>query len=487
MPPVFEDPWPKERVNNSLQLAAANHIQLIEIFLKLIPHFKHDNAGGIHDEALAYSEWRYVNYIRYLRRTGVAPHDYPPPWDVAIIWYCHLLSPGKFHRYLWDGGYRDYGLNHHHFPVKRLLDLYNSGTWSDKKAQKKWGLYNMRDDSHKLPFQLWRYPPWQPGRKSKLLSRFSNKQPCMHIKADPAIMMHDVDQLAYCTIMGKREWKLSEWTYLRIGKRQDVCLKHNLHSRDGELCQLTPWPTLDDLRETLNSQIPFWKTVIQAKEGDASFAASLGRSIGDYEQFIKLLGRPAAGTFTSRPVEYDMDTIFRSKSGTHLLRSHCIVPPTLAIDLLWHTHRLYPGSYWVWSFSVARRLIDYEHVTSAAAAQLFLHDTRNEWAKNYSKDCPKDPVMDNLGGDGYVPDAAAVQPGHPAKIKAKFVLGGTNPIRKRKRRTKGEYFVFDGVYVSFDSGDCGGGDGGGGGGGGGGDGGCGGDGGGGGGGGGDGG
>lgn len=475
MPPIFEDPWPKERVKSSLQLASANHIRLIEIFLKLIPHFKHDDAGGIHDEALAYSEWRYVNYIRYLRIFGVAPHDYPPPWDVAIVWYCHLLSPGKFHRYLWDGKYRNYGLNHHHFPVKRLLDLYNSGTWSDKKAQRKWELYNKRNDSPKLPFQLWRYPPWQPERKSKLLSPFSNKQPCMYIKADPAIMMHDFGrdegQIAWCTIMGKKEWTLSEWKDVRIGRRRDVCLKNNLHSRDGEMCQLAPWPTLDDLRETLNSQIAFWKTVIQARDSDASFATSLGHSTGDYERFIKLLGRPAEGTFTSRPVEYDMDTIFRSKSGTHLLRSRCIVPPTLAIDLLWHTHRLYPGSYWVWSFSVARRLIDYEHVTSAAAAGLFLKDTRIEWTKKYGTDCPKDLVMDGPGGEGYVPDAAAVPPGHPAKIKAKFVLGGTNPIRKRKRRTKGEYFVFDGVYVSFDSGDCGGGDGGGGGG----DGGCGGD------------
>lgn len=101
---VFEDPWAQNKAKIRLETAAMvsldsarptlsprknvrltqtqsqRHLELMEIFLKLIPHFRQDDKGNIHNEALAYSEWRYVNYIRFLDYFGYAANDCPPPW-----------------------------------------------------------------------------------------------------------------------------------------------------------------------------------------------------------------------------------------------------------------------------------------------------------------------------------------------------------------------------------------------------------------------
>ncbi|KAK2017588.1 hypothetical protein LZ32DRAFT_576481 [Colletotrichum eremochloae] len=465
---VFEDPWPKDKPKILLHVAAARHTELIEIFLKLLPYFKHDDKGNIHDEALAHSEWRYMCYLRFLDFSGTSPNDFPPPWDVAIIWYCHLLSPTTFHRHLWDNCHNSYGLNHNQFPITRLLHLARSGKWSDKKAQKKWEFFNRKKIGPRLPFQLWRSPPWEDKRKSSIFSVLSIKKSSTQSEEDPTIVMYNIAG-KLCTTFRQDKWTLSEWTDIRTGRRLEACLKAAVHSRLGQRCELAMWPTLQDLRDTLDRQIGFWKATMQVRDAQKNFNHIVEESVEDYRRFIELLGRPAQGTFTSRPLEYDMDTIYRDKPGTTPARNREFVPPNLVIDLLWHTHRLYPANYWIWSFAVARRLVDYEPTLSAAAARRTLAETRLEWRKKYDEECTEQFAMDEDGVEGYIPDAAVVPPGHPARVKAKWILGGLNPVRDRKSYTKGTYHVFDGVWVSFEGSDAGGGGGGDGGGGGGGD------------------
>ncbi|KZL72874.1 hypothetical protein CT0861_12918 [Colletotrichum tofieldiae] len=458
---VFEDPWPKDKPTILLEVAAARHVEVVEIFLKLLPYFRYDEKGRIHDESLAHSEWRYMCYIRFLDLAGVSPNDFPPPWDVAMIWYCHLLSPTRFHRHLWDNKHQSYGLNHNQFPLTRLLHLAKSGKWSDKKAQKKWEYFNRRKIGPQLPFQLWRSPPWEVKRKLNILSSLSFRKPNNQTEEEPTIVMYNIAG-KLCTTFRKEEWALADWTEIRTGRQLETCLKATTHSRLGQRCELAMWPNLRDLRDTLDRQIGFWKALVQARDTQKNFNTTVTESIGDYERFIKLLGRPAQGTFTSRPLEYDMDTIYREKPGTTASRNREFVPPNMVIDLLWHTHRLYPANYWIWSFTVARRLIDYEPTASAITARRTLTETRLEWKKRYNEDCSEQFAMDEDGVEEYIPDAAVVPPGHPARVKAKFILGGVNPVRERRSYTKGTYYVFEGAYVSFE-GSCasGGGDGGG--------------------------
>lgn len=65
---------------NLYLLSVQKHAQLVEVFLKMLPHFETDENGEITDEALVYSEWRYINYMRFLEAMGHAPVDFPPPW-----------------------------------------------------------------------------------------------------------------------------------------------------------------------------------------------------------------------------------------------------------------------------------------------------------------------------------------------------------------------------------------------------------------------
>ncbi|KAL3608951.1 hypothetical protein FPOAC2_03962 [Fusarium poae] len=79
---VFDDPWSKKPI--PLEDAAAQHLELIEIFLKLITHLG-DGNGYISDETLAYSEWRYIVYSRMIDARGYSPSDIPPPWYADLI------------------------------------------------------------------------------------------------------------------------------------------------------------------------------------------------------------------------------------------------------------------------------------------------------------------------------------------------------------------------------------------------------------------
>ncbi|KAG7111094.1 hypothetical protein HYQ44_009289 [Verticillium longisporum] len=84
---VFEDVWTRNTKRIPLQKPARQHIELAELFLKLVPHFGTSEKGKIDDEALAYSEWRYIVYLRFLDYSRLTPNDHPPPLDVAMIWY----------------------------------------------------------------------------------------------------------------------------------------------------------------------------------------------------------------------------------------------------------------------------------------------------------------------------------------------------------------------------------------------------------------
>lgn len=195
------------------------------------------------------------------------------------------------------------------------------------------------------------------------------------------------------------------------------------------------------------------------------FVRSLREATHDYERFIKLRERPPLKRTSPYYIgEVGMDTIYPFP------RDHTIldtiepeyVPPTLAIDLLWHTHRLFPASYWVWSFTVAKRLVEFNPRPLVTSYSGLLRKTRLEWEKKYGDDCPTQLSMGDAGLDDYSPDAATIELVHPSKMTARRILGGLNPVKSRMRRTRGTYYVYDGVFVTFDGGGCDGGGGGGG-------------------------
>ncbi|KAM0276791.1 hypothetical protein ACHAQH_006380 [Verticillium albo-atrum] len=86
---VFEDVWKRYQKRIPLQKAARQHIELAELFLKLVPYLGTDEEGQIDDEALAYSEWRYIVYLRFLDYKRLTPNDHPPP---LYVFYSQTLK-----------------------------------------------------------------------------------------------------------------------------------------------------------------------------------------------------------------------------------------------------------------------------------------------------------------------------------------------------------------------------------------------------------
>lgn len=60
-------------------------IELAAFFLKLLEHLPKDDDGLVSDETLAYCEWRYIVYLRFLDSYGLTPSERPPPWYGSLL------------------------------------------------------------------------------------------------------------------------------------------------------------------------------------------------------------------------------------------------------------------------------------------------------------------------------------------------------------------------------------------------------------------
>ncbi|KAF4460242.1 hypothetical protein FALBO_12979 [Fusarium albosuccineum] len=495
---VYENPWTRAPV---LKLDAA--VILIDTFLKLLPHFPTDANGDILDEALVYSEWRYINYIRFLDINGFAPIDYPPSWDVALIWYLHILSPVRFYHYMWDSRTRAehivFGLHHRHFPLTKLV----SGEWCPKRTQQAWDKWNSPHDSRSggpnLPYQLWPSPPWevksQPGVFSQLLRRNASQEPSSSrkwfIKEESArgqeqlrqpILMHRWNR---CRTSFRNKdyqiWDLSSYTQIRTGRREERCWSQSQHEERHEGCQLRPWPYIQDLREDLNRQVSFWRVCTHIANSNPGFTQSLASATNDYESFIRFFHgirrrSKTVGQYASRldpkvKAQYRIEEAVKDPSELRECRILRYLPPTLEVDLLWHTHRLFPGKYWVWTGVLADWILDTVPIANVNAATVLMGHTRNEWKKVVGSECPASHALDEWFSE-YIPDAATFAPDDAEKEHYHNIILGHNAARKRRqvrRNRSGADASNAGGGGAGDYGGAGGGDGGGGGGGGGGE------------------
>ncbi|KAF4450524.1 hypothetical protein F53441_6379 [Fusarium austroafricanum] len=405
---VYEDPW----IRNHLQLGqvAVQHLELIETFLKLLPYLG-DRNSRISDETLAYSEWRYVMYLRFIDARGFSPNDHPPPWDVALIMYLHMLSPSRFHQYIYNNRHRVetgiYGLEHRHFPMTKLL----TGEWCPSPTQKLWDEWNMPSGSScrgpNLAYQLWPHPPWDSKKHlfSRMLGRDANRVPCSgrewsiptDARTEGMIQHHDrrviVMQNGFrcrtpISEKGYKVWDLQSYAAVRTRRVEERCRSQSIHEEFNEICALKPWPSLQDLRADLEQQISFWRVITNAKNSISRFIDNLTNSVDDYEHFLGLLEgklpkNSGYGTYKSK-YKSKLDSkpdASAQISGSPDPRLTRLLPPTLEIDLLWHTHRLYPATYWAWSFEKADWLLESERLPNTQAATLRLEHTKEAYSK----------------------------------------------------------------------------------------------------------
>ncbi|KAH7150305.1 hypothetical protein B0J13DRAFT_620621 [Dactylonectria estremocensis] len=325
---VFEDPWPGGRKKFPLEKEAVQHLELVEIFLKLLPHLQTDENGNIHDEALAYSEWRYMNYLRFLDVHGFAPSDHLPPYQ------SHNNSIS-------------YGLEHRHFPLTNLL----SGEWSSKKTRRVWDAWNSPKGDRagpELSYQLWPSPPWEARRRSSFFSRLLDRGPSIghyeprtHQDAQPErrVLMQWWNRC----YLGHSDnlpavWDIKAYTAVRTWQRDKRCRTQSNHEYFRQPCDLRPWPSVQDLRGDLERQIPFWRALVQTKCVKPGFVEGLPEATKDYEKFIGLFHGKISKAMVTQYMSIDPKMLQEYGQGVPVLgagaspaveRHVLLVPPTL--------------------------------------------------------------------------------------------------------------------------------------------------------------
>ncbi|KAF4975027.1 hypothetical protein FZEAL_8134, partial [Fusarium zealandicum] len=435
---VYEDPWTRKPIG--LGHAAVQHLDLIEIFLKLLIHLG-DANGYITDETLAYVEWRYTVYLRFIDARGYCPNDHPPPWDVALVMYLHMLSPSRFHHYLYDNRNRVlkgiFGLEHRHFPMTKLL----SGEWCPRRTQRFWNDWNTPGGSAcggpNLPYQLWPSAPWESKRHSRVLTRLLGKDATQPPSSDqkwmpptdlktqgtqgmtkhkqgPIVLMQ---QWYRCRTSvpeeGFRAWDIESYAAVRAQRIHERCRSQSQHEQFNEICGLQPWPSIQDLRAELDHQTSFWKVMTHAKNTVPGFVESLTDQVTDYEDFLTLFSGvlPKNGRYgfykskldpQTPPVHPKTPVQTGKRVGLKISR---LLPPTLEIDLLWHTHRLFPACYWVWSDNKADWVLEMQTTSGAGAGNILLGYTKEQWRTATGAELIKGTPVDHWFTE-YVPAAA---------------------------------------------------------------------------------
>ncbi|KAM0276792.1 hypothetical protein ACHAQH_006381 [Verticillium albo-atrum] len=405
--------------------------------------------------------------------------------------------PSRFHGHLWSSKSRinpTFGLVHRHYPLTKILSM----EWTPKETQRAWHKFNnIGNVGHELTYQLWPYPPWEEASRrqstsnsllARLLKRGSvsrggepNKpgshtetsRPLWEKKSAPSerqIRMQVWNQCALGpSIQLPRTVDMASYTAFRRMKRHERCKRQSAHEEFSQQCELCPWPHLQDLRDDLQRSIQYWKTLIQARDTIPRFTDGLTEAVEDYKNFMLIfrngIARFKKGHFVSK---FDPKMVGEKPAseptGASQSRFDRLMPPTLEIDLLWRTHRLFPGQYWEFSLIRALWVAEPERTLNADSARVLLAETRQEWKKNAWVECPRKNAVGEWF-ESYLPDTARPARRGVAREPLEVLLDGRNEVAPsaHKYRVEGYNPGGGGGGASGDSSGCGG-DGGGGGG-----------------------
>lgn len=427
-----------------------------------------------------------------------------------MLMSCHLSSPTLLHQHLAINGHTSYGLVHAHFPVLTLLSLVQRGKWSHKKAQRDWERFDGRRKRppYRLSYQLWPAAPWEAassapsssgasGLFSRLFSRASSRHSGGRLRKPlvtegggqhriPGVHMSR-EREGQCMLAGKPVYSMEEYTKLRsndVEVLRTECRQYPRHLTYKEGCGLALWPTVHHLKAAFYNQVALWTAITKARAMTDSIVPRLSPAVRDYRRFIdlfdkeiyeaKLRSRKTLDPKAAAPSQKtsDLDDGLAAKKRSEL------IPPTLEVSLLWHTHRLFPGTYWSWCTREVGRLIDGDLTPSVEGLYAGLAETRRRWDKVFPGQWPESSFPTDQWAGMYRPDVAVVGPAEGVRFfSLEKVIKGYNPWRKRKappppRRSRagddsgggggGVYYSGDGGGGGGDGGGGGGGDGGGG-------------------------
>lgn len=374
------------------------------------------------------------------------------------------MSPSRFQAHLWHHGHKAFGLDYHHFPLSRLLELKRAGRWSDRQSSRDWDRWSSASNvGYYLSYQLWDSPPWEhvnlfsrllrrthktqpPRRLTKNSSRASSPSPAPFVHHSrnnsnnsnlppAATHIHQPRETLYpCSLKARSSdptsWPLSDYALFRSGQIHRPCQSQPLHdacihNSPQASCELAPWPCISALKTSLYRQAAFWNAVCVARETQPSFFGAPGSEVvSEYTAFLSLLKRPIARVHGMSKFDPKAERLPSVNPETRL------VPPTLEVDLLWRTHRLFPGSYWAWCDEHIGQLIDSE--AAGDGARLAMEMTRAAWSTLAQISWPEHGSPIEGWEDTYTPAVAVLGPPADESTPISSIITGLLPRRKRK-------------------------------------------------------
>jgi hypothetical protein len=300
--------------------------------------------------------------------------------------------------------------------------LVNVG-WIDKESQRRWN--NWSKNGTKLPYQLWPKKPWRVSGSTSLFSRiFGGPPKPVEIRTSNIIPARD----DFCHIHGLTMQSVKDWAAFRSGRSMLACTRRSEHQELNQRCELEPWTRIQNLQHEMKQQVQFLNAVIEVNNGTPDFQTGLEKAVADYYQFMLLFRKPrsqATGNFSKTMSRLGPLNLMVAGEGEI---NH--VPPTLEIDIIWHTHRLFPGKYWRWSHTHVWRLVDQEATSHQDGVRL-LAETRFALGRGSMKPSAE-PDSVNRGFDRYMPSSAKPVVFETGRDRISRVIEGRNPTGRRR-------------------------------------------------------
>ncbi|KAK4150448.1 hypothetical protein C8A00DRAFT_36946 [Chaetomidium leptoderma] len=351
-----------------------DHIWLLQRFRHLFAHAESPGTyaavypalpPGVHVSAqrqwrvqafLMNAEVRYSFYLRLLQEwihvlkhnPGAGRKDWPlPPWDVAVMFYIHMLSPQRFqrdmtveYRSLWDAEIA--------FPLARL----RKHPRNDESSQRKWeAMYPS------IPYQVFEFGP-------------DGETPHISTKIDRPLDIHGYKcGSPSCTDKKRRSRTqiipMAEWSAYRLAKRRNPACPS---------CKREFAPGLGGY----NSAFASFCKVVFGQHVFGLWDAPL-RQMGFVERILaetRAIGGVLNSTSQTRYLKF-----------LALIKSHpsTTFVPTLDIDLVWHTHQLSPAAYDAYCRAHVGRAVNHDDTIAAPGRSTALDDTKRHWALDYSE------------------------------------------------------------------------------------------------------
>ncbi|KAM4058186.1 glycine-rich domain-containing protein-like domain-containing protein [Hirsutella rhossiliensis] len=321
------------------------HISLLRKFDEVYYCLEHDPSEDDHTENislqafLVLAESRYLQYLNLLSdfAAKVSQKDkfaniMPlPPWDVAMVFHAHCLNPFSFTADLTMLFERllDAGIE---FPLGRLHNLVKVGTNSDTESQCQWDNYHLEHGHNAalVPYQL------SPDLPHALGDTIGWKTAGIYVKCPG------------CN--SEMAFDLTSFSTMRLSGKPLTCTSCNI-SFDA-----TRFPT--NLVSASLRQRSFAAKMASDRFFGLDSPSNLEKATARYRQFMF--------------VDVDMDD------------ENAIVP-TLDIDLIWHTHQLFPVEYRRWCIENLNRYVNHDDTVDEGDLATGFNHTVDIWLEKYGE------------------------------------------------------------------------------------------------------